>query len=468
MVFSALRSLFNRKPPNSNVVGVLLILTNGVRARLEDVTSRNALGFSDNATFLTLRLMQDENAGDLQTLQQDAEHLVRIDIANPVAWDLLSKVIFYKADSLRQGQFWQDMSTVEQQLLRGLYLLGVKAARKSVQLDPLLGDGWLQATTLECFNSEHDEAEDSYWQAVKLDRGALDLYYWGLQMFQPKWVQGETRNLVKVANLAADGGAVDPWVGMQIHELLLQHGFRDQAHALAEKLAPVFQRIAATSPGDILCLQGLSAALQDVGRLDDALTTIRAAIKLDPKDPRAWAQLGAILMARGDYAEAVKAERSAHDLQAPMTLANNPSADLATSWVADTTHSAFGHYYLGYALMLAGSLDEAEKEMHEAIVTYDLAEAEYGMGEVLARKHSFNDAIAHYKRASDNWGGNEMLMVRLAECYCQSQQFAQAKSEAEAAINMQPDDGYAHIVLAAAIRHTNPPASILNLTMPPF
>lgn len=73
----------------------------------------------------------------------------------------------------------------------------------------------------------------------------------------------------------------------------------------------------------------LGQALADLGRIDEALAAFEAAIKLDDKNPDAWAKKGAILHAKGRVQEALEMYHKAVAIK-PTSMAGRRGVNYAT------------------------------------------------------------------------------------------------------------------------------------------
>jgi tetratricopeptide (TPR) repeat protein len=73
----------------------------------------------------------------------------------------------------------------------------------------------------------------------------------------------------------------------------------------------------------------LGSAYADLGRIDEALASFEAAIKLDDKNPDAWARKGAILHAKGQVKEALEMYQKAVAIK-PTSMAGRRGVNYAT------------------------------------------------------------------------------------------------------------------------------------------
>jgi Flp pilus assembly protein TadD len=123
----------------------------------------------------------------------------------------------------------------------------------------------------------------------------------------------------------------------------------------------------------------LGLALYDKGRLDEAIAAYREALRINKDNSTAHNSLGAALERKGRLDEAIAAYREALRI----------NSDYAEA-----------HYNLGAALMAKGRLDEAITEYREALrIKKDFAEAHCNLGFALVGKGRLEEAVAEYREA---------------------------------------------------------------------
>jgi tetratricopeptide (TPR) repeat protein len=130
----------------------------------------------------------------------------------------------------------------------------------------------------------------------------------------------------------------------------------------------------------------LATALQEQGRLDEAIARYERALALQPEYAPAYNNLGTALMARGQLEQAVTAFREAARLQ--------PESVDARELLASAV------YDLGSEQLQRKALAEAEVSLREAIrLRPDYAEAHNNLGIVLASTGRLYEAVQHWRRA---------------------------------------------------------------------
>ena len=145
------------------------------------------------------------------------------------------------------------------------------------------------------------------------------------------------------------------------------------------------QQVTTLAPGSADGLSGEALLFTALGRWDDALRQIRAALAQDPMDPNSFWTLTMIQARRGHLPEAEAAMRRALDIRSTY---------------------AYGHFYLGLLLLARGDRDAPLLEMQQetsddgqqaglAIVYYALsrtAESDAALARLL-KEHADGDAF---------------------------------------------------------------------------
>ena len=108
-----------------------------------------------------------------------------------------------------------------------------------------------------------------------------------------------------------------------------------------------FQQVATLAPGSAQALNGKARLSLALGRWDDGLRQVNAALALDPLDPNSFEALGTIQLGRDRLPEAEAAMRRTLDIRPTY---------------------AWGRYYLGRVLLARGDRDAALLEMQQETV----------------------------------------------------------------------------------------------------
>jgi tetratricopeptide (TPR) repeat protein len=130
----------------------------------------------------------------------------------------------------------------------------------------------------------------------------------------------------------------------------------------------------------------VGTALQEQGRVDEAITHYRAALEIRPDYGPSYNNLGTALMAKGDLPAAVAAFRESLRLQ--------PDSMSARKLLADA------NYDLGSAVLERGDVRRAEAALRESLLLNpNSAEAHNNLGIALASSGRLDEAVGHWRRA---------------------------------------------------------------------
>jgi Flp pilus assembly protein TadD len=181
-------------------------------------------------------------------------------------------------------------------------------------------------------------------------------------------------------------------------------------------------------PGDFVAHVNLGAVLQALGRLDEALAHLRAAVAARPDDARGLNSLGAALRAAGRTAEAADVFRRAiaadpaylharYNLAVTLLALDRPRAAAAEldRLLARQPDDADAHNDLGSALAMLGRLEAAARHFERAIALDPAHRFAHGnLGRVRLAQGRMADAAAHLERAVALDPADESLREALA------------------------------------------------------
>ena len=135
----------------------------------------------------------------------------------------------------------------------------------------------------------------------------------------------------------------------------------------------------ARDPGEFSSHFNLAAALQSLGRLEEAVGHYLRALEIDPDSLTARNGLGTVYLERGQIAEAIR--------ELTRVLEREPE-------------HLFARYNLGRARLSRGELAAAEREFRRVLRSEpDDLDALYNLGHVLARRGRLAEAIIQYEHA---------------------------------------------------------------------
>jgi tetratricopeptide (TPR) repeat protein len=191
---------------------------------------------------------------------------------NPLAWIALGSAFSDKADSIRNGRYYERMSEAEKAEVGRLYPQTVAANIQATTLDPQSETAWSALSESATFASAPGIADIALWKAIRLAPNDTANYRWGMQMYQPKWFDDRDRLWDTISLAAADRH--------RFIDLTLQTSSALEEAGLTTEAAQVTQRS--------LYLLGQEA-------------------KKNPKQTYAWERAASILRESGQYLEAAKA-----------------------------------------------------------------------------------------------------------------------------------------------------------------
>jgi Flp pilus assembly protein TadD/cytochrome c553 len=166
-------------------------------------------------------------------------------------------------------------------------------------------------------------------------------------------------------------------------------------------------------PADFTAHFNLGAALQSMGRLEEAIAHFRLSLAARPDDAAARNNLGTALQSTGKLEEAVAHFNRALQIRPDYTnarynlgnalLALGRAEDAASQFrevLAVQPDDAGAHNGLGSALATGGNLYEAARHFEQAILADPkYTDAHYNLGKVFALRGKLPQAIIHFEQA---------------------------------------------------------------------
>ncbi len=188
----------------------------------------------------------------------------------------------------------------------------------------------------------------------------------------------------------------------------------------------------AKAPGNARAYYCLGIALNNRGRIDEAIAQYEKSIELDPGFPEIETSLGVALANHGQLAEAIAHFRKALEISPVYPMAHN---------------------YLGTILASRGRLDEAMAHYRKALeVKPDYAEAHNNLGNALAGRGQFDEAIAEYRKVLELDPNNAKAHGNLGVALAGRGQLDEAIAEYRDALKINPNDANAHGILGLALK----------------
>jgi tetratricopeptide (TPR) repeat protein/mono/diheme cytochrome c family protein len=177
-------------------------------------------------------------------------------------------------------------------------------------------------------------------------------------------------------------------------------------------------------PNDFAAHFNLAAALQSMGRIEEATNSYRQALQIKPDDATALNSLGTALQTKGKYEEAINQYREA--------LRINPNYTSA-------------HYNWGNSLLAQGKSEEAISHFQEVLrVNPEDADAHNDLGSAFAMREDFVRATDHFEQALRLNPEHPYAHSNLGYVLARQGKIPQAVAQYEQAIRLNPEDADAH------------------------
>jgi serine/threonine-protein kinase len=270
---------------------------------------------------------------------------------------------------------------------------------------------------------KRDEALDKYRAASRLEPNDVRAHTDLAKALSTAGRQDEALAAVRAAiRLAPDDG----WAQQVLGSILLTKRDWDGA-------AKAFR--AAIQHGgkqDANAQHDLGVALQESGRIEEAITAYGEAVRIQPKSVRAHADLAKALSMAGRQDEALAEYRAASRLE---------------------PKDVRGHTDLAKALSMAGRQDEALAAVRQAIrLAPNDGWAQQVLGSILMIKRDWDGAATAFRAAIGHGQGQDANAHRdLGECLLQLGRTEEAITAYRGATRLDPDDAWAHGKLGSCL-----------------
>jgi tetratricopeptide (TPR) repeat protein len=200
-----------------------------------------------------------------------------------------------------------------------------------------------------------------------------------------------------------------------------------------------YRRALQSEPDYALSHEGLGSALRRQGKLDEAILHLRQAVRLHPGFVDARFNLANALAERGDANEAIALYEE--------VLRQHPDG-------IDPKSNVDVYSNLGLALMAGGRVDEAiERFRRAALLDPASATAQFNLGHALSTQGDFEEAATHLARAAQADSASAPARYELGNVYLAQRRLEQAAIQYREALRLSPSFADAHnnlgVVLAS-------------------
>lgn len=339
------------------------------------------------------------------------------------------------------------------------YRRALASAERAIALDPKLGDGY-RALALAYSNlsgkgkpdaSRSRQCMQAALKALELNPRDAEVYYllWNL-LGCP--LNGPDAELIKKA-LDINPLLISAWGSLA--NALEDNGKLDEAVEIYRKAITIDARFT-------LAHYNLGRVLSDQEKPDEALTAYRRASELSPEDPLVYNAMGNTLYALGRIEEAAAAYSKAIEVSPryPSAYANMgdllkkqgqyPEAlEFYSKAAALEPDNVVGHFRVGEVLMLVGRLSEAESTFRNVVrLDPNHVAGPYGLGHVFFKQGKLADAEREFRKATQLAPERALCWSNLASALCDQGKLDEAIAAIERARDVDPSHGYAWGVYA--------------------
>lgn len=211
---------------------------------------------------------------------------------NALAWRDLSETFADEADEIRNGKYASQMTASESSQVSALYPMQTMAGLQSARVDPLSDGAWLQVSQGAAFDGEAELADIAYWKALALGPKERDNYWWGLQLYQPKW-QGDATKLHQIAFLLSRNPVLYAHMMDDIFWAFKESDGSDiLVHSMAIDAINALQAAAKKQPRQVAYHRELCEMLRKKSRLAEAVNEYSIWIRLQPDSTVPLTNLG--------------------------------------------------------------------------------------------------------------------------------------------------------------------------------
>jgi len=187
----------------------------------------------------------------------------------------------------------------------------------------------------------------------------------------------------------------------------------------------------ACTTGNYVAHSNLGNALDQKGKVDEAITHYQSAIQINPLYPDARFNLGNAFLQKGSADKAIPQYQKVLEIQ----------PDFASA-----------HLNLGNSFSQQGRMDQAISQYQKALaIKPDYAEAHMNLGICLGQLGRLNEAISQYQKVLETKPDHAEALYNLGHAFFQQGRTDQAISQYQKALAIKPDYAEAHMNLGVCL-----------------
>ena len=242
--------------------------------------------YPNNALLCVAQINNVAQDDDYEGKLAIVKHLVRCIPSASRAWRGLGVCYAEMAQSIRKSRMPTAMSKDENQAVFSLYPYWVVASARAVKLDSASKEAWLSLSESACADGEFGVADEAYWKALELGPASPAVLCWGLQMYQPKWIDDKAK-LDRVVDTAVAARYGNPFSGLNVAGNIanVDAQYATQAKQLTERMIAEAQAHLKERPGNLARRYVLAETYFRTDRNDEARGIFLGLNKQYPMEP---------------------------------------------------------------------------------------------------------------------------------------------------------------------------------------
>lgn len=187
------KQVASQAPANTLALATLACRATNRFAPYTPLLTAARLKFPGNYALLAAQWSELRSAGNPAACTQTALQEVAALPASSLAWSELAQSYADEAQAVRNGKYYGQMTSQERSRIASFYPNQMMAGLQGALVDPRAGGAWFQVCEGAAFDGQSEIADVAYWKSLALDPTNHDVYWWGLQLYQPKWQEDSVK-----------------------------------------------------------------------------------------------------------------------------------------------------------------------------------------------------------------------------------------------------------------------------------